>query len=420
MVWEGQRWTVDETNEVERRAKRTVRALYSYLPHINDADRYKAFVRHALKSEYATRIHAMVKLAQSEHGITLTSMQLDLDPWLLTVENGTLDLRNGSLRPHRREDLMSKMAPVVYDADGACPTWDKFLERVLGGDDDLVRYMQKVVGYALTGDTSEQCLFVLYGTGANGKSTLLNVVKEMLGDYAKQTPTTSLLTKKHDSIPNDIARLQGTRCVMAVEAEIGKQLAETLVKQLTGGDTVTARFLYKEYFEFRPDFKLFLAVNHRPEIQGTDPAIWRRIRLIPFAVTIPEAERDKRLPIALREELPGILRWAVKGCLAWQEEALGSPSAVAVAIAQYRDDMDHVGAFIEARCVVAPEAKTAGSRLYNAYQTWCTHVGEDAISNAAFAHRLQERGFRKQRTSGVRLWKGLGLGKGLGVTDDAP
>jgi putative DNA primase/helicase len=317
LVWDERRWAVDETRAVERHAKETVLAMHAGWSLVKDDDQRRKLLQHALRSQAEARLNAMVGLARSESGIPIRLDSLDADPWLLNVQNGTLHLCIGELRPHRREDLMTKLAPVSYDPQASYPTWEVFLHRIFGGDAALIRFVQKAVGYSLTGSTQEQCLFMLYGTGANGKSTFLNAVNRMLGEYASHTPTETLLINRSNGVRNDLARLQGARFVTAVEAEGRRQLAEAQVKQLTGGDKITARYLYQEHFEFYATFKLWLAVNHKLTIQGTDHAIWRRIRLIPFTVTIPEPERDKGLEEKLRAELPGILRWAVEGCLAW-------------------------------------------------------------------------------------------------------
>jgi putative DNA primase/helicase len=351
----------------------------------------------------------MVELAKSEPGVPVTPERLDADPWVLNVCNGTLDLRTGHLRPHARADLLTKLAPVTYDPGALCPTWEAFLSRILAGDVALIRFVQKVIGYSLTGSTQEQCLFILYGAGANGKSTLIQTISALLGDYARQTPTESLLVQRGDGVRNDLARLQGARFVSAVEVEGGRRLAEALVKQLTGGDTITARFLYGEHFEFQPMFKLWLAVNHKPVVQGTDHAIWRRLRLIPFTVTIPAAEQDKRLTEKLRAELPGILRWAVEGCLAWQQEGLAPPTAVKRATGDYRAEMDVIAAFIRDCCVVEPQRQVSTSELYAEYRGWCEQMGESAVTQKAFGTALRERGCTPGRTSGGRLWVGIAL-----------
>jgi putative DNA primase/helicase len=351
----------------------------------------------------------MIELAKSEQGIPVSPQQLDSNPWVLNVLNGTLDLRTGQLREHRREDLITKLAPVAYDPEAPCPRWEAFLSRIFAGDAELIRFVQKAVGYSLTGSTQEQCFFILYGTGANGKTTLMQTVSALLKDYARQTATETLLVQRGDGPRNDLARLQGARFVYASETEGGRKLAEALVKQLTGGDTLTARFLYSEHFEFQPMFKLWLAVNHKPVVQGTDHAIWRRIRLLPFIVTIPVAEQDKRLIEKLRDELPGILRWAVEGCLLWQQEGLEPPQAVKRATGDYRSEMDVIAAFIQNCCVVEPQGKVSTSELYEEYAGWCTQMGETPVSQKALAAALKERGCTPGRSGGGRLWCGIAL-----------
>jgi len=409
LAWDGTRWAVDDTYAVTHRAKETIRSLYGEVGSIQDDEKRRSFAQHIARSESHSRIKDMIELAKSEPGIPVAPQQLDADPWALNLVNGTLDLRTGQLRPHAREDLLTKLAPVAYDPEAPCPQWEAFLSRIFAGDVELIRFVQKAVGYSLTGLTQEQCFFILYGAGANGKSTLIQTISALLRDYARQTPTETLLIQRGDGPRNDLARLQGARFVSASEVEGGRKLAEALVKQLTGGDTLTARYLYKEHFEFQPTFKIWLAVNHKPGVQGTDHAIWRRMRLLPFTVTIPAAEQDKQLTERLRTELPGILRWAVEGCRAWQQEGLEPPSAVKRATGDYRAEMDVIAAFIQDCCVLGDNHQVSTSELYAEYQGWCEQMGESPVTPKGLAAALQERGCTSGRNSRGRLWCGIAL-----------
>ena len=408
LVWDGQRWSIDERGQVTQLAKDTLQDLLSKAVIAVDAES-RSLANHLLKSESAGHISAMVNLANTEPGIPVSLQDLDRDAWLLTVLNGTLDLRTGQLKTPDRKDLITKLASVRYDANATCPEWEKFLWCVLAGRNDLIRFVQQAIGYSLTGSTREQVLFLLYGTGANGKSTLLNTVGALLGDYAKQTGAETLLVKRGDGVPNDIARLQGARFVSAVEAEEGKALAEALVKRLTGGDKLTARFLYREHFEFEPTFKLWLGVNHKPKIRGTDNAIWRRLRVIPFTVTIPSEQRDKNLGEKLRTELPGILNWALQGCRDWQQHGLVVPKEVAGATETYREEMDVLETFLVDCTVEAPGSRVSLRALYDAYTCWCGDSGEYQINKRDFTTRLKERGREQERTGNDRFWSGIAL-----------
>jgi putative DNA primase/helicase len=278
----------------------------------------------------------------------------------------------------------------------------------MGHDAELVAFLQRVAGYALTGSVREQCLFFLYGTGANGKTTFLNTLSDLFGDYARTTRPETLLAKRSDSSSNDVARLEGARLVTAAETEEGKRLAESLVKQLTGGDIVAARFLFKEFFEFRFVGKIFLATNYKPELRGSDEAIWRRVHLIPFAVRIPDAERDKELPAKLRAELPGILTWAVQGCKAWLESGLGVPGAVREATDSYREEMDSVGAFARERLRKA-SSRVGAMAMYAQYAQYCDEEGKPKVSPKDFPRQLSERGFVKEKTAKGNFWVGVAV-----------
>jgi len=408
LVWDDTRWAKDDSGEVIRRAKDTVRHMGAEASIIeNEVDR-KSLLKWALQSESEERIRKMMRLAESESVIAVRSDDFDSDPWLFNCANGTMDLRTGTLQPYRREDLITKVAPVPYDSSAACPRWQAFLARVLGNNERLITFLQRSVGYSLTGQTNEQCFFLLYGTGANGKSTFLEILRSVFLDYGQSASFSTFLASKQDRVRNDIARLRGVRFTCAIEVEENRRLSEVIIKQMTGRDTVPARFLYGEFFEFRPQFKLFLAVNHKPVITGTDHAIWRRIRLVPFTVTIPESEQDKTLFEKLQLELPGILVWAVQGCLEWQRDGLGNPEEITVATAEYRDEMDTIGNFIAERCVKHREAWVSTGELYTAYKLWAEENQEYVLPQKSFSLRLRERGFVSKRGRS-RGWQGLDL-----------
>lgn len=398
LVWDGVRWRVDENGEAMRRAKDTVQAIYTEAARENDDVRRQQLAKWAASSESVNRLAAMIELARTEPGVHITIEALDSDPWLLGVTNGVVDLRTGRLRTARRDDLITKCAPVAFDPKAECPEFKRFLNRIFNGDKNLIAYVQRAFGYSLTGDTQEQCLFLLHGTGENGKSTLLSAAGAVLGDYATTTPTATLMAKNHDSIPNDIARLRGARFVDAVETEEGRRFAESLIKQLTGGDRIAGRFLHKEYFEFKPRFKLWIAANHKPTIRGDDHAIWRRIRLIPFAVQIQKSEKVLNFFEAkLRPELPGILRWAVEGCRQWRHDGLKQPTAVSNATGAYRQEMDALRTWIEERCETGKNKKGQAARLYDSYKQWTLDCGEKTLAQRDFARRMEERNFKRKR-----------------------
>jgi len=413
LIWSGNHWNVDETGKINQLCKATVRSIYAEASQISDDDRRKAVSKHARASESAGRIQAMLSLAQTEPDIALTGRDLDRNPWRLNVLNGTLDTKTGELRRHRRSELITKLAPVAYDPAAKCPEWFKFLDRIMAGSQGLISYLQKLAGYCLTGDTREKCLPVLHGGGNNGKTIFTATIGAMLGDYARETPVETLMIKRNETIPNDIAGLKGARLVTASEGERGQRLAESLIKRLTGGDKISARFLHQEFFEFVPEFKIVLSTNHKPSIRGTDAAIWSRIHLVPFDVTIPKSEQVPHTVMLerLKAEWPGILAWAVEGCLAWQKEGLEKPEEVERATSDYRADSDILGGFISDCCVINPQAKQRSAELYAQYQKWCGDNGEEYIKFRTFGSVLEERGLKRTRLGHKqdRGFQGIGL-----------
>lgn len=411
LYWDERRWARDRTGTVLRWAWDVARGIAYEARVEDDFEDRKAILRWALKSESDTRLKAMVRLAQAHPALYVTPEQLDADPDRLVVANGELDLRNGELRRHDPVSLCTRLADVPYNDDAECPTFERFLETVLRGDDELIAFLQRAVGYSLTGHTGEQVLIVLTGPGANGKSTLVETLRALLGDYGLQAPAEMLLSRSRDGggPAPELVRLRGARFVAAVETGEGRHLAEPLVKAVTGGDTITARPLYGDFIEFRPAFKLWLATNHLPTVRGTDEAIWRRIRTVPFDVTIPAEERDPHLVERLRRELPGILRWAVEGALAWRADGLGTASRVHRATSAYRTSMDVLGVFLAEHCTLSPDMSTPASELYAAYRGWAEASGEKPLSKQQLGQRLVERGLEARRTRQARLWSGIAL-----------
>jgi len=416
LVWTGTHWQTDRTGALDRIAKKTALQIYKEVAVMEEDTARKAHLKHAKYSESGTALREMVRLAQSEPVVPVEAKHLDANPHFLNCPNGTLDLLTGELRDHCRADLITRVVPAHYDPEARCPMWEDFMHRIMNGNEDLIGFIRRAVGYTLTGDIRERCFFILHGTGANGKSVFLETLRNVLGDeYSIRTPTETLMYKRSDGgVPNDVARLKGARFVSASETDEGKRLAEARIKDMTGGDTISARFMRAEFFDFKPEFKIWLSTNHKPDIRGTDKGIWDRIRLIPFHVRIPEAEQDNKLAQKLLTELPGILAWAVRGCMEWQKDGLGMPAEVRVATADYQAEMDTFANFFADCCVAHAEARVAIKDLYEAHQSWCEENGErHAIqkSQKEFSMKLAERGFVKKRSGagGTVVWYGVGL-----------
>ena len=409
LVWDGRRWATDEKGRIDRMAQQTVRSIATKAKSTS-AELKDALQKHSKRSETRGALEALIGLARSQDGIPVAPSEFDRDPHQLNCLNGTLDLRTGKLKPHDRADLITKMAPVEYDSAAQCPVWLSFLDRIMGGDQSMVAFLQKVIGYSLTGDVTEKALFVFHGEGNNGKTTLLETVRRMLGDYAGMMEIDVLMRNAQDSAKERAnAELVGKRFVTSSETEEGQRLNESRIKQLTGTGTLQGRKIYGSPFAFDPQFKLFMDANHKPVIRGDDIAIWSRIRLVSFAVSIPKQQQDRKLGEKLKAELPGILAWAIQGCLKWQREGLSSPAAVERAVEQYQTEMDVVADFIADRCVVGPEHRVPFSALYQAFTNWCSGLGEAPISDKNFAQHLTAKGYGEHRTAGARLRKGIKL-----------
>lgn len=405
--WNGARWEqVGQTILVDL-AKQTAEAIYAEANAAPANSEYQtALMKWAKASGSGRAIAAMVTLTKTVLGpIAVDAEDLDADPMLLGVEGGVVDLRTGTGREPRREDLITKSCRAPFDPDAACPLWEDFLGTVFAGDDEVIGYVQRAVGYSLTGRIGERVVFIEHGSGTNGKTTFLEVLAHVLGTYAMSTPVETLIARKDRGIPNDLARLKSARFVSATESERGAKLAEAFIKAVTGGDRVTARFLREEFFDFVPQLKLWLATNHRPEIASGGKAIWKRIRLIPFEVDVEALLGDRldtNLKAKLLEEAAGILAWAVRGCLAWQRLGLKEPGSIRQANTEYEEDEDILGWFLEERAIVEPNVWVAASELYASFQAWAKEHGEEVLSAKAFSQALVERkGIKRQRQGGT-------------------
>jgi putative DNA primase/helicase len=421
--WDGSRWASDASCGVEALAKETARDICEWsttkladaikLGNTDKTKRAEALVKWATKSQSSQRLAAMTQVARSTPSIAVAHTRLDSDPMLLNVANGTVDLRTGALRKHDARDLLTKIAPVVFDDRATCPTFDAFLLKVMGGNAELVDYLARIVGYALTGEVRDHVLVFFYGaTGANGKSTFLGTMQVMLGDYAAPASRGLLFSGKGEH-PTALAALCGKRFVTCSEIQDGQQFDEALVKDLTGGDQITARRMREDPWTYSPTHKLFIAGNHKPQVRGDDGGIWRRIKLVPWTVTIPEAERDTHLPEKLRAELPGIMAWAVRGCLAWQERGLDTPKAVRDATAAYRDESDTLGQFFRLSVVFERDASVARKEIREAYELFCSENGAAPFGAMRFAQRLREHGVSEKSIhlgpKCINGWKGVRL-----------
>ena len=410
LIWTGTYWRQAEIGEIMEMAKDVARDIYHEGCDIADPAVRQAITKHSNQSQQLSKLQAMVTLAQSIPQLVAVASELNRNPDLLCVTNGVIDLKTGEIKPAEPSDLITQCSPVAFDPKVECPVFLDFLDTIMDRDKQLIQYLQVCLGYALTGHTKEQCLFFFYGTGANGKSTLLNVLKELLGpDFAMQTPSETLMVQRHGrSASNDLARLQHVRVALANEIEGGAFLAESLIKQMTGGDPIPARFLYAEFFEFVPRFKLFIAGNHKPVIRGDDHGIWRRIHLVPFEVTIPEEQRDPHLAEKLRAELPGILNWAIGGCLRWQKNGIVMPQTIKDAVQEYRVEMDIMGQWIAESVDVGEAFEWTAAGAYVNYREWAESNGFRPMTSTSFGRKLGER-FNKKRSRDGVTYVGLRL-----------
>ncbi|MDE5582192.1 MAG: toprim domain-containing protein, partial [Ruminococcus sp.] len=368
---------------------------------------FEDYKKHMKKTRSNNSKTAMVR--EFQHLVAVSPTELDSDKFLVNVQNGVLNLNDFSLKSHKPDFLMTRMLGTsMPENPKKSQKWLDFLNQIFDGDLELIRYIQKALGYSLSGDTSEQCAFFLYGTGRNGKSTFLEVVRKIMGDYATNIQPESIMVKSNTNSANsDIARLKGARLVTSVEPNEGMRLNEGLLKQLTGDDMITARKLYGDEFEFRPEFKLWMATNHKPTIRGTDLGIWRRIHIIPFSVTIPEMAVDRKLSQKLEKELPDILAWAVEGYKLWKMEGLRMPKVIADAVEEYRNEMDVISAFLASDYVVQG-GEVKAQALYAIYCQWCSESNEYKMSSTKFGREIAKR-YNKIKKMAGWFYQGISL-----------
>lgn len=400
--WDGKRWKIDDYGHAVRRAKDTARAVWSEVMEAGDGER-DSMISFARAAEGRKAIEAMLALAKSEEGIPILPSQLDADPWFLNCANGTLDLRTGELREHARGDGITKLCPVGYDQAAACPLWESTLKTVFAGDESLITFIQRLFGYALVGVTTENILPIFHGVGANGKTTVLETMMYVLGsDYAMKASPTLLMASHRDQHPTERASLFGKRFVVASESEETGRLSEAAVKELTGDETITARRMREDAWSFEPTHTAILCTNHIPNTRGTDHGLWRRLKLIPFGVVIPDEQQDKRLKSKLRGEAEGILSWAVAGCLDWQADGLRYPEAVTGATVAYRNEQDIIGRFLDECTAPLTDGEVQSSELIARYVKWCEENHERPVSGKKFGNVMTEKGYGRRPFKGVR------------------
>lgn len=421
LIWDGKVWSWDMGGVgIAKLAKKTARNIYREAADEPGGDMRKELVRHARATERQARIDAMIKSAESEPGIAIAVEDLDTNHWLLNVANGTIDLRTGTLKPHDRANLITEILPVVYAPNATSTEWDAFLHQIFAGNADLISYVKRGLGYSITGDQSEQVFFFCYGIGFNGKSTLLNACRLVLGNYASQVPPTAFMVDKIKRGGPDeaIASLKNKRLVCSTELEGGQRLSVSLVKRMTGGEPLWCEHKFERGHSFQPTHKLWLSGNHEPVITDTTNSIWYRLKKIPFSVEIPEADRKKGYAeyLASRHSA-AVLAWLVRGCVEWRTAgSLGEPDIVKRAVEEYREAQDILHDYLTERCLFQKNTTIDQKSLYADYKRWAEDNDVSAIGRLTFRTRIQEKGAMVGiGNKNVRIWRGIRLLTGAGM-----
>lgn len=411
LIYDGCKWSTDMTGiiwsliDMCSESMKKERSYYENYDAENGTDMLKQFDKHVNKCRSNNAKKALEK--EEQHLVSVTPGALDRHREKLNTPSGIVDLKSFEVVPNDPKAFFTKAAGVKYSPDAKCPQWEEFIDDIMGGDQELVHYVQKAAGYSLSGFTDEQCAFFCYGTGRNGKTTFLDVIRCIAGDYASNIQPETLMVRSTGSAANsDIARLKGARFVTSVEPNEGMRLNEGLLKQITGDDMITARKLYGDEFEFRPEFKLWMATNHKPTIRGTDTGIWRRIHLIPFTVQIPEERIDRKLKDKLMQEAEGIFAWCMRGLDIYNREGLKKPAAVINAIDAYRTEMDVISRFLDECTLPASCYCVKAKELYNVYSQWCESNGEYKLTNTKFGVEITKK-FEKRKLTDGWYYSGL-------------
>lgn len=410
LVWDSKCWQWDLGKSIRELAQYTARNIYKEARDALHPEMTDALLKHAEKSENSSRLTAMITESQSLSGVSIDLKELDTDQWLLNVKNGTINLKTGGLQNYNVSDYITHMIDIDFDPEAACPLWDNFLNTITGHDADLQEYLQRMTGSCLTGETLDQVFFFLYGLGLNGKSTFVNRLLKIVGDYGMRINSeVFMVADKGRSGPKEsLANLKGKRLVVTSEIEDGRQLSVGVIKDMTGGENIRADRKYEHEIEFTPTNKLLMVGNHKPTIKDTTLSIWRRLKLIPFTHTIPIEKVDPMFGNKLDEELPGILAWAVRGCLDWQEvRLLIEPKSVVRATSAYRHDQDILADFLDDCCERGTTFVEYKSGLRKAYHKWCNENEIEAVTNRTFKARIIEKGIGEKKVGRGHQWVGL-------------
>ena len=412
LTWNGRSWEEDTGGIATLRlAKAALQVIKRQAVEATSEEKKKRYFKWYVQSQARPRLEAMVALAKAEPGVVASHNDLDKNPWLLNVKNGTLNLDTGKMQPHAQIHMLTRLAPVKYDPKAKAPRWDRFLKTVLP-DAEVRLFVQKFIGYALTGQVTERMFVVFFGGGRNGKSVFLRVIQKMLGPYAVSAAPGLLMSKETEAHPTEVADLFGTRLAIASEVKKGRTFDEEQVKRLTGNNQLKARRMREDFWEFEPTHKLMLAANHKPKVRDASDSFWDRIALVPFAVRIKDKDIDRDLLTKLNAELSGVLTWAVEGCALWRKQGLKIPEAIRVATQEYREGEDKVGRFIEERCTKGPLAVATNKELARAIKKWCEANNVYVFSERDLAERLVDLGCERKAKIGPqkdRGWAGIAL-----------